>query len=148
MSLINLNDVYKQVILDHSKYPRNFGEKDTDDYIKIKKYNPSCGDKINVYIKLNNKKIVDIKFTGTGCAISMASASMMCEELKGDSLDTAKKKIENFLNMIIGEKFDETLLEDSISLKNISKLPSRVKCATLGWKVLEELLILEENNFE
>ena len=89
----------------------------------------------------DSKDIIDdIKFLGTGCSISMASASMLTEELKGLSVQKANEKIHDFLNMIMGTEFNEENLEDSIALQNISQLPARVKCATLAWKITEKIL--------
>ena len=141
MSFSDLKSLYKQVILDHSKHPRNNGEIESG--YKLEMLNPSCGDKITVSMKLVDNIIEDIKFVGTGCSISLASASMLTEELKGLSVESANVKIKNFLNMIMGNDFDEDNLEDSISLQNISQLPARVKCATLAWKITEK--ILEKN---
>ena len=141
MSFSDLKNLYKQVILDHSKYPRNNGE--IENCYKLEMLNPSCGDKITVSVKLVDDIIDDIKFTGTGCSISLASASMLTEELKGLSVQKANEKIHDFLNMIMGTEFNEENLEDSIALQNISQLPARVKCATLAWKITEK--ILEDN---
>ena len=141
MSFSDLKNLYKQVILDHSKHPRNNGA--IENSYKLEMLNPSCGDKIIVSVKLIDDIIEDIKFLGTGCSISLASASMLTEELKGLSVESANVKIKNFLNMIMGNEFNEDNLEDSISLQNISQLPARVKCATLAWKITEK--ILEEN---
>ena len=141
MSFSDLKSLYKQVILDHSKHPRNNGV--IENSYKLVMLNPSCGDKITVSMKLVDDIIEDIKFVGTGCSISLASASMLTEELKGLSVETANIKIKDFLNMIMGNEFNEENLEDSISLQNISQLPARVKCATLAWKITEK--ILEEN---
>ena len=141
MSFSDLKSLYKQVILDHSKHPRNNGT--IENSYKLETLNPSCGDKITVSVKLIDDIIEDIKFLGTGCSISLASASMLTEELKGLSVESANVKIKNFLNMIMGNEFNEDNLEDSISLQNISQLPARVKCATLAWKITEK--ILEEN---
>ena len=141
MSFSNLKDLYKQVIMDQSKHPRNNGE--LSDSYKLEMLNPSCGDKITVSMKIENNVITDIKFTGTGCSISLASASMLTEELKGLSVQKANEKIHDFLNMIMGTEFNEENLEDSIALQNISQLPARVKCATLAGKITEK--ILEDN---
>ena len=141
MSFSDLKSLYKQVILDHSKHPRNNGV--IKNSYKLEMLNPSCGDKITVSMKLVDDIIEDIKFVGTGCSISLASASMLTEELKGLSVEKANTKIKDFLNMIMGNEFNEENLEDSISLQNISQLPARVKCATLAWKITEK--ILEEN---
>ena len=142
MSFSDLKNLYKQVILDHSKHPRNNGE--IENCYKLEMLNPSCGDKITVSVKLVDDIIDDIKFLGTGCSISLASASMLTEELKGLSVSEANLKIKDFLNMIMGNDFNEDNLEDSLALQNISQLPARVKCATLAWKITEK--ILEENN--
>ncbi len=141
MSFSDLKNLYKQVILDHSKHPRNNG--DIENSYKLEMLNPSCGDKITVSVKLVDDIIDDIKFSGTGCSISLASASMLTEELKGLSVQKANEKIHDFLNMIMGTEFNEENLEDSIALQNISQLPARVKCATLAWKITEK--ILEDN---
>lgn len=138
MSFSDLKNLYKQVILDHSKHPRNNG--DIENSYKLEMLNPSCGDKITVSVKLVDDIIDDIKFSGIGCFISMASASMLTEELKGLSVQKANEKIHDFLNMIMGTEFNEENLEDSIALQNISQLPARVKCATLAWKITEKIL--------
>ena len=141
MSFSDLKNLYKQVILDHSKHPRNNG--DIENSYKLEMLNPSCGDKITVSVKLVDDIIDDIKFSGIGCSISMASASMLTEELKGLTVESANVKMKDFLNMIMGTEFNEENLEDSIALQNISQLPARVKCATLAWKITEK--ILEDN---
>ncbi|MBF0715339.1 Fe-S cluster assembly sulfur transfer protein SufU [Gemelliphila palaticanis] len=138
MSFSNLKEIYKQVILDHSKYPHNYGS--LDSIYKLEMLNPSCGDKITISMDIENNHIKDIKFVGTGCSISMASASMLTDEIKGLSLEKAEKKINTFLNMIMGNDYDENLLEDSVALENISTLPARVKCATLAWKISEKII--------
>lgn len=138
MSFSDLKNLYKQVILDHSKHPRNNG--DIENSYKLEMLNPSCGDKITVSVKLVDDIIDDIKFSGIGCSISMASASMLTEELKGLTVESANVKIKDFLNMIMGTEFNEENLEDSIALQNISQLPARVKCATLAWKITEKIL--------
>ena len=138
MSFSDLKNLYKQVILDHSKHPRNNGE--IENCYKLEMLNPSCGDKIIVSVKLVDDIIDDIKFSGIGCSISMASASMLTEELKGLTVESANVKIKDFLNMIMGNEFNEDNLEDSIALQNISQLPARVKCATLAWKITEKIL--------
>ena len=128
--------------MEHGKSPRNFGkcEKYTHE---AKGYNPLCGDKVQVYLKLNGeKKVEDLTFEGSGCAISMASTSIMTELVKGKSLEITKKIIFNFLNMIKNEekiKFDE--LDDEqktkiMSLSGVNQYPMRVKCATLAWHTL------------
>ena len=139
---MDLKELYKEIILEHGKSPRNFG--------KCKKYtheakghNPLCGDQVQVYLKLNNKKKVeDLSFEGSGCAISIASTSIMTELVKGKSKDIAKKIVFDFLNMIksTSEIKSNNLDEDQkmkiMSLSGVKQYPMRVKCATLAWHTL------------
>ena len=139
---MNLKDLYQEIILDHGKNPRNLGR--TDNFNKdAKGHNPLCGDKVHVFLKLNeNKKIEDISFEGSGCAISMASASIMTDLVKEKEEEEAKKLIKDFLDMI-KEKSNLTsnILDDDqktklMSLSGVKKYPMRVKCATLAWHTL------------
>ena len=139
---MDLKELYQDIILEHGKSPRNFG--------KCKKYtheakghNPLCGDQVQVYLKLNNKKTVeDLSFEGSGCAISIASTSIMTELVKGKSKDIAKKIVFDFLNMIksTSEIKSNNLDEDQkmkiMSLSGVKQYPMRVKCATLAWHTL------------
>jgi len=139
---MNLKELYQEIILDHGKNPRNLGR--TDNFNKdAKGHNPLCGDKVHVFLKLNeNKKIEDISFEGSGCAISMASASIMTDLVKEKEEEEAKKLIKDFLDMI-KEKSNLTsnILDDDqktklMSLSGVKKYPMRVKCATLAWHTL------------
>ena len=136
---MNLKELYQEIILDHGKNPRNLGK--FENFNKdAKGHNPLCGDKVHVYLKLdNNKKVEDISFEGEGCAISMASASIMTETIKGKEFNVAKKILEHFLNMLKeGSKLGiNSLSEDQnttmMSLSGVKRFPMRVKCATLAW---------------
>jgi len=139
---MDLKELYQDIILEHGKSPRNFGkcEKYTHN---AKGHNPLCGDQIQLYLKLdNNKKVENLTFEGSGCAISIASTSIMTELVKGKSIYTAKKIINEFLNMIKNEQPIETkeLDEDQktkiMSLSGVKQYPMRVKCATLAWHTL------------
>jgi len=139
---MDLKELYQDIILDHGKSPRNFGKFKEYSH-KGKGYNPLCGDKVEVYLKLNDKKKVeDLKFEGSGCAISIASTSIMTESVKGKSFESAKKIIGEFLNMIKNTKeIDSTELNEDqkikiMSLSGVKQYPMRVKCATLGWHTL------------
>ena len=139
---MDLKELYQDIILDHGKSPRNFGKCKEYSH-KGKGYNPLCGDKVEVYLKLNDKKKVeDLKFEGSGCAISIASTSIMTESVKGKSFESAKKIIGEFLNMIKNTKeIDSTELNEDqkikiMSLSGVKQYPMRVKCATLGWHTL------------
>ena len=139
---MDLKQLYQDIILEHGKSPRNFGkcEKYTHE---AKGHNPLCGDQVQVYLKLNRaNKVEDLKFQGSGCAISIASTSIMTELVKGKSTESAKKIIFDFLNMIktASEIKSNDLDEDQkikiMSLSGVKQFPMRVKCATLAWHTL------------
>ena len=139
---MNLKELYQEIILDHGKNPRNLRK--TENFNKdAKGYNPLCGDKVHVFLKLNeNKKIEDISFEGSGCAISMASASIMTDLVRDKEEKEAKDLIKDFLDMIKEkpELVTKSLSEDEktklMSLSGVKKYPMRVKCATLAWHTL------------
>jgi nitrogen fixation protein NifU and related proteins len=132
-----LDQLYKELILEHYKHPRNKGT--LEHAISEEGVNPSCGDEIKLYLKFADKAIKDVKFIGEGCAISQASASMMTEAIKGKSLEEVSSLTRDFKAMIHGEApADE--LGDLKMLQGISKLHARVKCATLPWLTLEQLI--------
>ena len=136
---MNIKELYQEIVLDHGKNPRN--KKKCHGFNKdAKGHNPLCGDKVHVFVKLDKeKKVEDISFEGEGCAISMASASIMTETIKGKEFNVAKKILENFLNMLKeGSKMSmNSLTEDEnttmMSLSGVKRFPMRVKCATLAW---------------
>ncbi len=137
---MDLNSIYTELIMEHNsstKHRRHLEHAD----VKEKGHNPSCGDEISLEIKFDGDIIKDLAFTGSGCAISQASTSMMIDLMKGKSKEEALKHIDTFLSMIKREaKSDEELeaLGDAIVLKNISNMPARVKCAVLAWHTLKE----------
>ena len=136
---MDLKELYQEIILDHGKNPRN--NKKCDGFNKdAKGNNPLCGDKVHVFLKINKeKKVEDISFEGEGCAISMASASIMTETIKGKDFNLAKKILENFLDMLKeGSKLNINSLSTDenttmMSLSGVKRYPMRVKCATLAW---------------
>ena len=139
---MNLKELYQEIILEHGKNPRNLGK--TENFNKdAKGNNPLCGDNVHVYLKLNDqRKVEDISFEGSGCAISMASASIMTDLIKGKSDNEAKEIIEDFLGMIKEnpELKNNILKEDDktklMCLSGVKQYPMRVKCATLAWHKL------------
>ena len=139
---MNLKELYQELILEHGKNPRNLGK--TENFNKeAKGNNPLCGDNVHVYLKLNEqRKVEDISFEGSGCAISMASASIMTDLIKGKSDNEAKEIIEDFLGMIKENPSLKTnlLKEDDktklMCLSGVKQYPMRVKCATLSWHTL------------
>ena len=140
-------EIYKQVIIENTKEKEH--KKEIEGIVK-EGVNPSCGDELKIFVKMNkdNTIIEEISFTGRGCAISEASANIMAEILKGKTKEEAKKIITTFFDMIkLNETNEEKLIEilgDAYAFKNIAYMPSRVKCAFLSWKTLER--ILEELN--
>ena len=136
---MDLKELYQEIVLDHGQNPRN--KKKCKDFNKeAEGHNPLCGDKVHVFLKLNKeKKVENISFEGEGCAISMASASIMTETIKGKEFNVVKKIIEDFLKMLKeGSKLGTNdLSEDQnttmMSLSGVKQFPMRVKCATLVW---------------
>jgi len=130
----SLKELYQEMILDHSRHPRHFGELENATN-RAEGYNPLCGDRVTVTLMLKDGRVADIKFTGKGCAISQASASMMVELLAGRTLEEAQALMDGFLHLVKGE--DATLSPDDHAhleaLSGLSEFPMRVKCATLAW---------------
>ncbi|WP_297437301.1 Fe-S cluster assembly sulfur transfer protein SufU [uncultured Clostridium sp.] len=139
---MDLQEVYTELIMEHNMSKRNRREILGCDACE-KGHNPSCGDEIEIQVKYDGDKISDLAFTGTGCAISQASTSMMIDLVKGKTKEEAKEFIHTFLGMIKRDiKDEETLetLEDAMVLQNISNMPARVKCAVLAWHTLDEIM--------
>ncbi|MCH7323010.1 MULTISPECIES: Fe-S cluster assembly sulfur transfer protein SufU [Solibacillus] len=139
MSFNNLDQLYRSVIMDHYKNPRNKGSLD-ENTVTIDMNNPTCGDRIHLTLKLNDGIVEDAKFDGEGCSISMSSASMMTQIVKGKKLDEALELAEIFSKMMLGEDFDDEKydLGDVEALQGVAKFPARIKCATLAWKAMEK----------
>jgi nitrogen fixation NifU-like protein len=136
-----LRELYQQVILDHSRKPRNFGELHGEGCVHVHGDNPSCGDEIDVYLKLQDGKIADLKFSGQGCAISQASASLMTQKVKGKSQADATAMARTFRGIVTGKDRDLTAedeLGDLQLLEGVQNFPQRVKCAMLAWRALEQ----------
>ena len=148
---MNLKELYQEIILDHGKNPRNLRK--TENFNKdAKGHNPLCGDKVHVYLKLNeNKKLEDISFEGQGCAISMASASIMTDLLKGKEEKEVKEIVNDFLEMIKEkDEIKTNLLKDDektklMCLSGVKQYPMRVKCATLSWHTLTSAIDKPQN---
>ncbi len=139
---MDLNDIYTEVIVEHSRSVKNKRVIENPDLV-LEGINPSCGDEIKIAVKISNGIIQDAAFTGSGCAISLASASIMTDMMHGKTLKEAQELISIFLGMIKREITDDALLEilgEAIVLKNISNMPARVKCAVLAWHTLQEAI--------
>lgn len=139
---MELQQLYTDLILEYNRDTTNKRKID-DPTLSEHGHNPNCGDDITLEVKVKDGVIDDLAYTGSGCAISQASTAMMAELLQGRSVDEALRLVHLFLDMIRGKATDEAQLEEleaAVSLKDISKLPVRVKCAVLGWHTLEIIL--------
>lgn len=134
---MQLDDLYRRVIMDHYKNPRNRGTM-TDEAVTINLNNPTCGDRISLQLQVVDGKVTDAKYTGEGCSISMSSASMMTEAVKGKTLDQALNMAERFSGLMKGEDVEFQELEDIEALSGVNKFPARIKCATLAWNALRK----------
>lgn len=140
--MMELKQIYTDLILEYNKDTTN-RRKLACPTLSEHGHNPSCGDDITLEVEVKDGVIQDLAYTGSGCAISQASVAMMAELLRGKSVDEARRLIQLFLDMIRGKVTDEDALEEleeAVSLKDISQLPVRVKCAVLGWHTLEVAL--------
>jgi nitrogen fixation NifU-like protein len=137
----DLRELYQQVILDHNKNPRNFREM-ADATSRIEGYNPLCGDHYTIYLQLDGDTIKDVSFTGNGCAISKASASVMSSMVKGKSREEAARLFDVFHKLVTGDAsgVDAAELSRLAAFSGVSEYPARVKCATLAWHTLNAAL--------
>lgn len=136
----DLQDLYQELILDHGRRPRNF--RALEDARSSEGYNPLCGDKVKVYVKMDGDVVKDISFEGAGCAISTASASIMTETLKGKTRAEAEELFQTFHDLVTGQKaqLDAPELGKLEVFSGVSEFPIRVKCATLSWHTLRAAL--------
>jgi nitrogen fixation protein NifU and related proteins len=138
MSTNNLDQLYRSVIMDHYKNPRNKGVL-ADNNITIDMNNPTCGDVIHLTLQVEEDIVQNAKFEGEGCSISMASASMMTQIVKGKNVEEAVKLAHVFSDMMLGKDIDDSIdLGDIEALAGVAKFPARIKCATLAWKAMEK----------
>ena len=137
-----LSELYQQVILDHNKKPRNFRKLEAPSH-SAEGYNPLCGDQLTVYLNIDDDRVKDVGFEGSGCAISKASASMMTQAVKGKSKAEAENLFKEFHSMVTGDLNEETEENSLGNLKifaGVREFPVRVKCATLAWHTLHAAL--------
>lgn len=135
----DLQDLYREVILDHNRSPRNFGEIKNADRV-VNGVNPLCGDKMTLYLKLDGDRIDDARFEGTGCAISVASSSLMTERIKGAGIDETLELFDAVHGMLTGATEPNEKMEKLAALAGVRDYPSRVKCASLAWHALKTAL--------
>jgi len=141
--MFSLGDLYKEVIIDHTKAPRNFGKLEPCNH-DAEGFNPLCGDQLHVYLQINDDNIIeDVKFEGQGCSISTASASLMTEALKGKSVENFEKMFAAFHDMATADmdaEPDEETLGKLAVLAGVKEFPSRIKCATLCWHTVKSAI--------
>jgi nitrogen fixation NifU-like protein len=138
MSTKNLDQLYRSVIMDHYKKPRNKGVLDEGN-ITVDMNNPTCGDVIHLTMQIDDGVVQNAKFEGEGCSISMASASMMTQMIKGKTIQEALALTDTISSIMLGNEYDTSIdLGDIEALSGVSKFPARIKCATLAWKALEK----------
>ena len=139
----NLRELYQEIILDHSRHPRHFGALAAANHV-AEGHNPLCGDRVKVYLQVDDQnRITDVSFEGRGCAISVASASLMTEMLKGRDIEHAEKLMGGFLDLVKGEDVGGLDADDRERLEvmaGVSAFPMRVKCATLAWHAMKAAL--------
>ena len=144
---MDVNDLYQELIIDHGTDPRNHGEIAIHNH-DAEGFNPLCGDKIHVYVLLENDIIKDVSFISKGCAISTASASIMSEVIKGKTLLAAQELFTQFIKMLTTEQQPTGDMGKLMALANVRRYPSRVKCATLAWHTLQNCLGSDHDKHE
>lgn len=140
---MELDDLYRRVIMDHYKKPRNRGKLD-DNSVTIELNNPTCGDRISLQLVVEDNIVKDARHTGEGCSISISSASMMTEAIKGKTVEQALDYADRFSHLMQGEEVTFDDYEDLEALSGVNKFPARIKCATLAWNALKKGI--NENN--
>lgn len=139
--MADLETLYRQVIMDHYKNPRNKGLVEDDSYRKFHIKNPSCGDDVTIQLKVEGDKITDARQDGTGCSICCSSASVMTQTLKNQTVEHASEIITNYFDMIKGHFYDEEMdMGEAIVFQGVAQFPARTKCATVAWLAAEEAL--------
>jgi nitrogen fixation NifU-like protein len=142
---MQLDDLYREVIVDHYNHPRNYGKPEKWDIV-VEGKNPVCGDEIKIYLNVDGDIVSEVHFEGKGCSISIASASVMTETLRGKSLSDVKIILADFNQMLRGEACDRCEeYSDAVAFQGVTKFPVRVKCALLAWKTVEEVVNIEDD---
>lgn len=149
MGLANLSFLYKTLVLEHAKSPHHYEAELPTNSHQITLHNPTCGDTINVSLEIQDGRLKHLCFNGSGCTISQASASMMTDTLEGQGTENAQKLIQGFLNLCMGETIPDDLkqeLQDAAVMGTVAKFPARIKCATLAWHAVQDILNQQKNN--
>ena len=138
--------ILRSIIMDHYEYPRNHELTKEDGYVQKHMASESCIDDIYVQSRIRDGVVEDVRFDGVACTISTASTSIMSELLRGKSIAQARESIRNYFAMIDQQDYDEVMLEEAVAFANVGKQANRIKCATIGWKAMEEMLAESEEN--
>ena len=138
--------ILRQIIMDHYQYPRNHQLSEDSSYVSLHMVRESCIDDITVQAKLNEGRLEDIRFDGVACTISTASTSIMTELLKNKTKEEALLLINEYFKMIDEQEYDETALEEAVAFHNVGKQANRIKCATIGWQAIKEILEQEDDD--
>lgn len=145
-SLLQNPDILRELIMDHYKYPHNHSLLDDKSYRQFHMASESCIDDITVQIKSQDGVIEDVRFDGVACTISTASTSIMTDLMKGKTFAEARHIIDEYFKMLNGEEYDEDLLEEAVAMQNVYKQANRIKCATIGWNAVKEMLESEDKD--
>ena len=140
--------ILRSIIMDHYEYPRNHGLTKEDGYVQKHMASESCIDDIYVQSRIRDGVVEDVRFDGVACTISTASTSIMSELLKGKRVEEAKDIIANYFHMIDQRDYDEEKLEEAVAFHNVGSQANRIKCATIGWKAMEEMIEESEERHE
>jgi SUF system NifU family Fe-S assembly protein len=137
----DIQNLYRQVIMDHYKNPRNKGLVNDETYKTVHIKNPSCGDDITIQSKVENGLVKDVRHEGTGCSICCSSASVLSETVTGKKIEDAKEITETYINMLTNKEYDENVdLEEAVVYGGVKQFPARIKCASIAWKAFEGTL--------
>jgi SUF system NifU family Fe-S assembly protein len=136
-----IEQLYRQIIMDHYKNPRNKGLKDDEHYVSDHIKNPSCGDDITIQTHVEDGIVTDIRHQGSGCSICCSSASVLSELLKGKTVERAEYIAENYLLMLMDKDYDQSIdFEDAVAFQGVKQFPARIKCATIAFKAFQNTL--------
>lgn len=143
---MKIEDLYRDIIMEHYKNPRNKGLLNNEKYKKVNLLNPSCGDDVTIQVLIEDDKIKDVRHDGHGCSICCSSASVMSETLINKTPKEALNVIDEYMVMLTGKEFNKDILKgEAIAYIGVSKFPARIRCASIAWKAMEEALLEDKN---
>ncbi|MGI6771786.1 MAG: SUF system NifU family Fe-S cluster assembly protein [Acholeplasmataceae bacterium] len=144
---MRVEDLYRDIIMEHYKNPRNKGLLNNDKYKKVNLLNPSCGDDVTIQVLVEDDIIKDVRHDGHGCSICCSSASVMSETLVNKTTKEAQNIIDEYMLMLTGKEYNKNILKgEAIAYIGVSKFPARIRCASIAWKAMEEALVEAKND--